>query len=353
MDPAFWDGRRVLVTGHTGFKGAWLTLWLSSLGARVTGYSAPPPSDPSLFALAGVAEVCADSVSGDVRDGAHVAEVVRRARPEVIVHLAAQPIVRRSFVAPAETWEVNVMGTVAVLEAARASDDVRAIVVVTSDKCYRDVDAGRPLVEEDALGGKDPYSASKAAQEVVAAAHRATFLADRGVAVATARAGNVFGGGDWGADRLVPDLFRAALAERPLRVRNPDAVRPWQHVLNPLSGYVRLAQALADNGPGQGFDRGWNFGPRRDDEQPVAAIVERLRERWDAPLDVEVTADPAAHKEAAVLRLDSSLAEQRLGWTPAWNLERGLDATADWYRALRDGADVRATTLGQIAAYGA
>lgn len=351
MEAAFWAGRRVLLTGHTGFKGAWLALWLAEMGARVTGYSAPPPSQPSLFELAGVGDLCDDSVTGDVRDAERVAGAVAAARPEVVLHLAAQPIVRRSLVDPAETWEVNVMGTVAVLEAVRRTEGVAAVVVVTSDKCYRDVAAGRPLHEDDALGGKDPYSASKAAQEIVTAAHRATLLAERGVAVATARAGNVFGGGDWGADRLVPDLFRAALAGEPLVIRSPDAVRPWQHVLNPLSGYLALAQALVERGPGAGVDAAWNFGPASDDEQPVRTIVERLGERWPGSLDVRTVPDPDAHKEAAVLRLDSARARERLGWAPRWGLDAGLDATVDWYAALARGEAMRGVTRAQVAAF--
>jgi CDP-glucose 4,6-dehydratase len=351
VDPAFWGGRRVLLTGHTGFKGAWLALWLTGLGARVTGYAGPPPSEPSLFSLAGVDGVVEESVVGDVRDAAHVRAVVDRVRPEVVLHLAAQPIVRRSLVDPAETWDTNVLGTVQVLEAVRGCGEVRAVVVVTSDKCYRDVDAGRPLTEGDPLGGKDPYSASKAAQEIVVAAHRATILAERGVAVATARAGNVIGGGDWGADRLVPDLFRAALAGEPLVLRNPAAIRPWQHVANPLAGYLRLARALHESGPGNGIDDAWNFGPAADDEQPVAWLVERLRARWPREIVVEVRPDPDAKKESPVLRLDSSRAREQLGWSPRWDIEQGLDRTAEWFAAHARGADMLALTREQIAEY--
>jgi CDP-glucose 4,6-dehydratase len=351
MDPAFWGGRRVLLTGHTGFKGAWLALWLAGLGARVTGYGGPPPSEPSLFDLAGVGDLVEESVEGDVRDFEHVRAIVGLVRPEIVLHLAAQPIVRRSLADPAETWDTNVLGTVQVLEAVRGSDAVRAVVVVTSDKCYRDVAAGRPLTEEDALGGKDPYSASKAAQELVVAAHRATILAERGVAVATARAGNVIGGGDWGADRLVPDLVRAALAGEPLVLRNPDAIRPWQHVANPLAGYLLLAQALHESGPGNGVDTAWNFGPDATDEQPVSWLVDRLRRRWPQDIPVEVRADPDAGKEAPVLRLDSTRARERLGWTPRWGIEEGLDRTAEWFAAHARGADVLDVTRGQIAAY--
>jgi CDP-glucose 4,6-dehydratase len=335
-DPAFWGGRRVLVTGHTGFKGAWLALWLHALGAEVHGYSAPPPSEPSLFRLARVDELIGSSTIGDVRD----ADAVRRAADgaEIVLHLAAQAIVRRSLTAPLETWAVNVVGTANVLEAARDADRV---VVVTSDKCYRDVESGRSMREDDALGGKDPYSASKAAQELVARSYRDTL----GVPVATARAGNVIGGGDWAADRLVPDLFRAALAGEPLVIRSPASVRPWQHVLNPLSGYLRLAEA--------GAAEPFNFGPAADDERPVGWIVDRLQERWPEPIRVEQREDPDAAKESAVLRLDSGRARDALGWAPAWDLPAGLDATVAWYDAYRRGEDLQALTLRQISEFSA
>ena len=328
-DRAFWEGRRVLLTGHTGFKGAWLALWLHSLGAEVHGFSAPPPSSPSLFELARVDELIASSTIGDVRDADAVARAAAGA--DVVLHLAAQAIVRRSLVDPRETWEVNVVGTVNVLDAARGAS---RILVVTSDKCYREVESGRSMREDDALGGKDPYSASKAAQELVARSHRDAL----GLPIATARAGNVIGGGDWAADRLVPDLFRAALAGEPLVIRSPQAVRPWQHVLNPLSGYLRLVEA--------GVFDAFNFGPDADDEQPVEWLVERLAERWDAPLEVRAGGDASA--ESAVLRLDSSKARSALGWSPRWDLGAGLNATVAWYQAFARGDDVRAVSMAQI-----
>ena len=330
-DQAFWAGRRVLLTGHTGFKGAWLALWLHSLGAEVHGFSAPPPSEPSLFTLARVDELIASSTIGDVRD----AEAVRRAAEgaDVVLHLAAQAIVRRSLAEPRETWEVNVVGTANVLDASTAAERV---LVVTSDKCYRDVESGRSMREDDPLGGKDPYSASKAAQELVARSYRDSL----GLPVATARAGNVIGGGDWAADRLVPDLFRAALAGRPLSIRSPHAVRPWQHVLNPLSGYLRLVEA--------GADGAFNFGPDPDDERPVGWIVERLAERWSEPIEVRHEEDPDAGKESAVLRLDSAKARDVLQWTPRWQLPVGMDATVRWYDGYRSGEDLRALSLQQI-----
>ncbi len=343
--PPNWQGRRVLLTGHTGFKGAWLALWLASLGARVTGLSGPPPSTPSLYEQADVGAACEAEIACDVRDGDGVAAALASAQPEVVFHLAAQAIVRRALADPVETWGVNVVGTANVLTA--LPDSVRAVVVVTSDKCYRDIESGRAMVEDDPLGGKDPYSASKAAQELVVRAHRETLLRERGVLVASARAGNVIGGGDWAADRLVPDLVRAAAAGEPVVLRNPDAVRPWQHVLNPLSGYLALAARLL--GPdGADFDEAWNFGPDADDAKPVRWMAERLRDRWPGGgPEVRVEPDPDAGKESVLLRLDSSKARERLGWAPVWDLAEGLDATVEWYVA----SDPRALCHAQIAAF--
>jgi CDP-glucose 4,6-dehydratase len=329
----FWDGRRVLVTGHTGFKGAWLSLWLHRLGARVTGFAAEPPTTPSLFAVAGVARRV-DDVRGDVRDATAVRDAVAQARPEVVFHLAAQPIVRASLDDPAGTWDVNAVGLAIVLDAARDA----TLVCVTSDKCYAPRDDGRPHRESDALGGHDPYSASKAAQELLAASFRTSF----GTRVATARAGNVIGGGDWARDRLVPDLVRSAAAGRPLRLRHPDAVRPWQHVLNPLSGYLLLAERLHES---ERWARGWNFGPAAADAKPVRWIVDRVRERWPVPVEVE---ESAGDVESPAVRLDASAARRRLGWKPRWDLAAGLDATVDWYDAERSGRDI---TLEQIEAF--
>ncbi len=328
-----WEGRRVLLTGHTGFKGAWLALWLAELGASVHGLSGPAPSEPLLYDQARVRDVLDGEHTVDVRDGSAVAKAVVAARPEVVLHMAAQAIVRRSLVDPVSTWAINVTGTANVLQA--LPDDVRAVVVVTSDKCYRDIETGRPMVEDDPLGGKDPYSASKAAQELVAAAHRQTF----GGPIATARAGNVIGGGDWAADRLIPDIMRARAAGATVVLRNPDAVRPWQHVLNPLSGYLVLAERLL---AGDDVAEAWNFGPDNDDALPVKDVVERLK------ADYRIEADPDASKESVLLRLDSSKARDRLGWEPGWDLAQGLDATQQWYAG--DG-DARERTLAQIAAF--
>jgi CDP-glucose 4,6-dehydratase len=343
-DRGFWSGRRVLVTGHTGFKGAWLCLWLAEMGARVSGYAHAAPDGPSLYALAGV-EQDVESVTADVRDTDAVAAAVARLEPEIVIHMAAQAFVRRSFEAPVATYATNVMGTANVLDAVRRSDGVRVVVVVSSDKCYENREWVWGYRESDPMGGHDPYSSSKGATELVTAAYRASFFdASDAPAVASARAGNVFGGGDWSEDRLLPDVFRAALAGGPIRIRNPEAVRPWQHVLNPLSGYLRVAErAWAD----RGCARAWNFGPADDDARPVRWIVERLEALWDRPLRWEVDPGPHPH-EAQWLKLDSSLARARLDWTPRWALGEGLERTVSWHQAHRDGADVRETTLGQI-----
>jgi CDP-glucose 4,6-dehydratase len=317
----FWRGRRVLVTGHTGFKGAWLTLWLHALGAEVTGFSGPPPTSPSLFELARVGELCVD-LRGDIRDLDAVAGAVRRA--EIVFHLAAQPIVRVGVEDPVGTFSTNVLGTAHVLSAARDA----VVVCVTSDKCY--APGPRPHREDDPLGGGDPYSASKAAQEHVAAAYRET----AGVRVATARAGNVIGGGDWGRDRLLPDLVRAREAGVPVTLRHPDAVRPWQHVLDPLRGYLLLAES--------GDAGAWNFGP--EDAHPVRAVVDHVTARW--PLEIRVS--PGDRVEAPVLRVDAAKAREQLDWEPRFTLSQALDATVSWHDQVRDGADPRAVTLTQI-----
>lgn len=359
VDPAAWRGRRVLVTGHTGFKGAWLSLWLQALGAEVTGFSAAVPTDPSLFTLAGVGDGLRADLRGDVRDAAAVREAVASSRPEVVLHLAAQPMVRRSFLEPRETYETNVMGTVNVLDAVRVAGggSVRAVVVVTSDKCYENSDrrAPRPFVESDPMGGHDPYSNSKGCAELVTDAYRRSYFAggDAGdvgeVRVASGRAGNVIGGGDWGEDRLVPDIVRAATAGAAVPIRRPDAVRPWQHVLNPLSGYLVVAQALLGEGPGRdAAATGWNFGPAADDVRPVSWIVERLTELWPDELRWDVDPGPHPH-EAGYLALDSSRARSELGWQPRWDLGAALAAIVAWHVAARDpGTDLRALTLAQI-----
>lgn len=344
VDAGFWSERRVLVTGHTGFKGTWLCLWLGSMGAEVVGYSRGAPSSPSLFELARLGEVV-ESVKGDVRDGEAMHGLLARHRPEVVIHMAAQPLVRRSLRAPVETYETNVMGTVHLLAAVAATDSVRSAIVVTSDKCYRNHEREWAYREHEPLGGHDPYSASKACAELVTAAYRDSFFAGgRGPALASARAGNVIGGGDWAEDRLIPDFMTAALQGRALRVRNPDSVRPWQHVLCPLSGYLMLAQALSES---EEAAQAWNFGPDDSDARPVRWMVERLGELWGEELTWELEVDDGPH-EASYLKLDSSRARTRLGWRPGWDLDDALRSIVAWYRGYGEGADVRELTLGQI-----
>jgi len=345
LDPTFWRGRRVLLTGHTGFKGAWLSLWLQSLGAQLTGFSLGAPTRPSLFELARVGEGMT-SIAGDVRDHDAVAGALAASAPEIVVHMAAQSLVRRSYAQPRETYEVNVMGTVNVLEAVRvAGSQVRVIVNVTSDKCYENQERERPYSEDDAIGGSDPYSSSKGCSELVTEAFRRSFFSDPSRArVASARAGNVIGGGDWGEDRLVPDIMRAALTGEGLRVRNPASVRPWQHVVNPLSGYLLLAQRLWDSPV---HAAAWNFGPSEKETLPVSFILERIAELW--PGQLRVSRDEAPRPaEARLLSLDSSRARTILGWRPLVSLDAAIASTVDWYLGLRAGEDMRALTLGQI-----
>jgi CDP-glucose 4,6-dehydratase len=344
VNPAFWRGRRVFLTGHTGFKGSWLTVWLEHLGAVVTGYALGVPTTRSFYESAGVAEGIR-SITGDVRDVAAVTSAMEQARPEVVFHLAAQSLVRRSHEEPVETFSTNVVGTANVLEAVRGLDGIRSVVVATSDKCYRRSETAHS--EDDPLGGEDPYSASKAAAELVTAAYRDSYFSSEGPAVATVRAGNVIGGGDWAQDRLVPDVMRAALDGSTVVVRNPGHVRPWQHVLGPLAGYLGLAERLEED---QKFATAWNFGPAEDEARPVEWVVDALIERWPAPVAVSLEDDRGGALEAGALRLDSSRARELLGWR-AWPLDAALDATAEWYRAFAAGEDVRRVALAQIARY--
>jgi CDP-glucose 4,6-dehydratase len=327
-----------------------MALWLKALGARVTGFAVDVPTDPSLYELARVGDEI-ESVLGDVRDHDAIAAAVASGAPEVVIHMAAQSLVRRSFAQPRETYATNVMGTVNVLDAVRLhGGDVRAIVNVTSDKCYENREWEWGYREDEPMGGHDPYSSSKGCAELVTDAFRSSFFSTdgHGARLASARAGNVIGGGDWGEDRLLPDLMRAALAGQTLRVRNPNSIRPWQHVLNPLSGYLVLAQALWDSPEPA---RGWNFGPPEEDARSVGWIVERVGGLWPGTLAWSVDDGPHPH-EARYLKLDSSRARARLGWRPLLGLEDALEATVDWYEQLREGADMRAVTLGQIESFG-
>jgi CDP-glucose 4,6-dehydratase len=343
----FWKGRRVFLSGHTGFKGGWLALWLADMGAEVHGYALPPPTSPGFFDVVGVADRMASNTIADLRDADALTRAVQAASPEVVFHLAAQPLVRYSYAEPVETYAVNVMGTVNLLEAVRRTPGVKAIVNVTTDKCYENREWIWPYRENEPLGGYDPYSSSKACSELVTAAYRRSFLDSAGVGLASARAGNVIGGGDWAADRLVPDFLRAIDAGQPLVIRSPDAVRPWQHVLEPLAGYLLLAERLLESGAG--FAEAWNFGPDEADARPVRWIVERLcgccpGARW------QCDQAPQPH-EAHTLRLDSSKAKAMLGWRPRWSLAQALEKTLEWHQAWRAGRDMADESLRQIGLY--
>ncbi|MDP3584912.1 MAG: CDP-glucose 4,6-dehydratase [Thiobacillus sp.] len=347
MNPDFWRSKRVFLTGHTGFKGGWLTLWLTEMGAEVHGYALHPPTEPNLFTVANLQDRLARSTIADIREADSLTRAMQAARPDIVFHLAAQPLVRYSYVAPVETYAVNVMGTVNLLEAVRQTPGVKAVVNVTTDKCYENREWVWPYRENEALGGFDPYSSSKACSELVTAAYRRSFLEPAGVHLASARAGNVIGGGDCAADRLVPDFLRALDAGRTLVIRSPLATRPWQHVLEPLSGYLVLAEKLVTEG--QGFAEAWNFGPAEVDARPVQWIVERLCQQVPGAA-WECDASPQPH-EANTLKLDSSKAKARLGWCPRWNLHTALGMTLAWHQAWREGSDMAAVSVRQIQEY--
>ena len=346
----FWNEKRVLVTGHTGFKGGWLSLWLSRLGAQVTGYSLAPPTTPSLFDLARIGEDLSD-LREDVRDGERLKDAVRHTRPEIVFHLAAQPLVRESYRNPVETFATNVMGTVNLLEAVRSSS-ARVVIVVTSDKCYENREWLWGYRETEPLGGDDPYSASKGAAEIVTSAFRAAFFSPQddegGAAVASVRAGNVIGGGDWSIDRLIPDIVRAFAAREVVSIRNPKAERPWQHVLDALNGYLMLAERLWES---RSLAEAWNFGPSEEHTREVGWIVGRMSELWGDGAQWRLDDAPGPH-EATLLRLDSSKARKRLGWRPKLNVGDALQWTVDWYRSHEAGRDMRAVTLDQLTRYG-
>lgn len=352
MNAAFWQGKRVLLTGHTGFKGSWLSLWLQSMGAKVVGYALVPPTSPSLFDVAEV-EAGMTSVIGDIRDLSHLKSVFTEHQPEIVIHMAAQPLVRYSYIEPVETYSTNVMGTVNLLEAVRSTPSVKAVVNVTTDKCYENREWAWGYRENEPMGGYDPYSNSKGCSELVTAAYRSSYFhpdkhATHGVALATARAGNVIGGGDWAEDRLIPDIMRAISAAKPVHIRNPHAIRPWQHVLEPLSGYLVLAQKLFEQG--SVYAEGWNFGPNDEDAKPVQWIVGSLTKSWGEGASWILDDGEHPH-EAHYLKLDCSKAKSRLDWHPRWHLNEALDAIVEWQRAYLRGENVKQMTLHQIQDY--
>lgn len=349
INKEFWQGRRVFLTGHTGFKGSWLCLWLHALSAEVTGYALPPPVDANLFESFGIADKVT-SIEADIRDFEKLNAVLQENRAEIVIHMAAQPLVRYSYEQPRETYEVNVMGTVNLLDAVRRCGSVRAVINVTTDKCYENKERTRGYVENDALGGYDPYSNSKACSEMVTAAYRSSFFSparytEHGVALATARAGNVIGGGDWAADRLVPDCMRSLLRGRELLIRYPWAVRPWQHVLEPLCGYLLLAEQLVVRGPE--FGEAWNFGPDESDNDTVIHIVEQLYDKWGAARNIVIEGKDQPH-ETCCLRLKCAKVQERLGYGPRWNIDQALGKVVDWTKAYARGEDMAGVGLQQI-----
>jgi CDP-glucose 4,6-dehydratase len=348
LDRGFWRGRKVFVTGHTGFKGSWLCLWLEALGAEVTGYALDPPTNPDLFAQAGVAAGIR-SIRGDVRDYGFLKTSLAECRPDVVLHMAAQSVVRRGYENPIETYSTNVMGTVHLFEALRQLEQPCTVVNVTSDKCYENREWAWGYRENEPMGGHDPYSNSKGCAELVTSAYRDSFFSQSsGIALASARAGNAVGGGDWTANQLIPDLMRAFLAGSACLIRNPAAIRPWQFVLEPLRGYLMLAERLSQDPAA--FSSGWNFGPADSDAQPVSFIADRLVNLWGAGAAWE--SDAAAHPhEAHFLKLDASRAKASLGWRPVLPLDEALGWIAEWYRACQAGCDLRRFTQTQIARY--
>lgn len=353
MNPEFWKGRRVFLTGHTGFKGSWLSLWLQSLGADVTGYALNPPTNPSLFEVAKVAAGMR-SIIGDVRDLDSLQKAMQDTSPDIVIHMAAQPLVRYSYLNPVETYATNVMGSVHVLESVRNTKSVKAVVNVTSDKCYENKEWVWGYREDEGMGGYDPYSNSKGCAELVTSAFRSSFFnpeqySEHGVAVSSARAGNVIGGGDWASDRLIPDFIRAIVASQKVVIRSPNAIRPWQHVLEPLSGYLVLAEKLYNHGTQ--FSGAWNFGPSDSDAKSVAWIINELVSNWGEGASFRVDATAANFHEANFLKLDCSKARMQLGWQQQWDATEAIKRIGAWHKAHLNGQDMKVYALGEIAQY--
>jgi CDP-glucose 4,6-dehydratase len=352
MNPSFWKDKRVLLTGHTGFKGSWLSLWLQSLGSQVTGYALAPPTNPSMFEIAEIAQFMT-SIIGDIRNLSKLQAAFDQCQPEIVIHMAAQPLVRYSYQNPVDTYSTNVMGTVHLLEAVRNTPGVKAVVNITSDKCYENREWVWGYRENEPMGGFDPYSNSKGCAELVNAAYRSSFFnadnyVQHGVAIATVRAGNVIGGGDWAQDRLIPDILAAFEKGRKADIRNPHAVRPWQHVMEPLRGYLTLAEKLFEHGPS--FGEGWNFGPNDEDAKPVRWIVEQMAALWGEDAQWQTVFGEYRH-EAQYLKLDISKARSRLDWHPALRLQDALALIIDWSKKRESGANIRQVTLDQLQVY--
>ena len=348
VDASFWKGKKVFLTGHTGFKGSWLSLWLQNMGALVKGYSLEPNTTPNLFTEARVDENI-ESEIGDIRDLTHISKSIFDFKPDILIHMAAQPLVRLSYQKPVETYTINVIGTVNVLEAARKCSNLKAIVSVTSDKCYENKEWEWGYRENEPMGGHDPYSSSKGCAELVTSAYRRSFFSSEDTAsLASARAGNVIGGGDWAEDRLIPDILKAFEKSEPVVIRNPLSIRPWQHVLEPLSGYLVLAQELFLNG--NKFAEGWNFGPKDEDCKPVSWILDKMVENWgdDASWSLDNENNP---HEADFLKLDCSKASNRLKWDPKWNLQLTLESIVDWHQLYINGGDLKKQCLKEINNY--
>lgn len=347
MNPNFWRGKRVFITGHTGFKGGWLSLWMQSLGAELKGFALDPPLTPNLFTEAKISQ-CMESEIGDIRSYEAIQNSICSFNPEIIFHMSAQPLVRYSYKNPIETYATNVMGSVHLLESIRHIDSVRVVVNVTTDKCYENKEWIWGYRENEAMGGYDPYSSSKACSELISSAYCRSYFSDIGIGLATARAGNVIGGGDWAEDRLIPDILRSISRGLPAVIRNPNSIRPWQHVLEPLSGYMMLAEALWSN-PTL-YSGGWNFGPNDSDSKPVAWIAEELCRAWGNQASWHVDTGSHPH-EATYLKLDISKAQKLLGWKPAWSLSQALDSITEWHKNWINSVDVRSLCLQQINQY--
>ena len=347
IDSFFWKNRSVFLTGHTGFKGGWLALWLTSMGAKVNGYALDAKIMPNFFNETNLRERLTSSVIGDIKNFSTLKDAMSLAKPSIVINMAAQPLVRKSYEEPVETFKTNIFGTINLLEAARKIDTVEAIVNVTTDKCYHNKEQLKPYIENDKLGGHDPYSSSKACAELVTAAYRDSFLRESGIKIATARAGNVIGGGDWATDRLIPDFLRTIDSGKKLFIRYPNAVRPWQHVLEPLSGYLMLAEKLITSD--DNFSEAWNFGPEENDSKPVSWILDFLSQKIsDVHWEIDRSVKP---HEANLLLLDSSKAKSRLGWAPKWSLKRGLNKTIEWHQAWKEKELMSEVSVSQIKSY--